>query len=549
VPITVPGSGSASYTWTVGAPDSCDEVASSYDVFYHRPGFTPLHEHLALTIEGSCSTLSGNLSDADGNPVEGGEVTLCPAESDTGVCLIGDGDSTGKYNIPRIPPGTYRTTARPGPNADPDLFGIELLHKFESGSPIKVLQNFVFRKPVPIPDDVSISSLFTGLNGVPVLFWRDEITIEKAFPIAACTGTYEVTQGDAVLRSGEMLGGPPGPSYFATFAPLFPKQGIARVTIRLDCLTGPHVESFDVYIDPSGTVQDTLGDPIADATVTLLRSDSAGGPFAAVPDGSTVMSPTNRDNPDLTGAAGHFGWDVVSGYYKVRAEKSGCHAPADPARPFVETGVLTIPPPVTDLVLELECPADTEAPALTLPDYFEEEATGPAGAVVTYVATATDDVDPAPTLTCDPVSGSTFPLGETTVSCTATDASDNSSEGSFVVSVVDTTAPTVSCGPGVNPAGKPNPDASAGFRQLNTSDSVGVVSLVLTDGAFTSGDFASGDYVKLTQAGGSSGSDSRPGPGVLAAQVKTGGDPWVVAADEAGNVSTASCGDLPPLGG
>ena len=50
------------------------------------------------------------------------------------------------------------------------------------------------------------------------------------------------------------------------------------------------------------------------------------------------------------------------------------------------------------------------------------EATGPAGAVVTFATPgATDSADPDPTVTSTPASGSTFPLGTTTVTCTATD--------------------------------------------------------------------------------------------------------------------------------
>ena len=101
-------------------------------------------------------------------------------------------------------------------------------------------------------------------------------------------------------------------------------------------------------------MRDTSGDPVAGATVTLYRSDVPGGPFAAVPAGSATMSPGNRTNPDLTGADGLFGWDVTAGYYKVRAEKAGCTAPGGDA--FVESDVLTIPPPVTDLTLVLSCP-------------------------------------------------------------------------------------------------------------------------------------------------------------------------------------------------
>ena len=45
------------------------------------------------------------------------------------------------------------------------------------------------------------------------------------------------------------------------------------------------------------------------------------------------MSPMNRVNPDLSEADGHFGWDVIAGFYKVRVAKSGCNAPPTPAPP------------------------------------------------------------------------------------------------------------------------------------------------------------------------------------------------------------------------
>ncbi len=91
------------------------------------------------------------------------------------------------------------------------------------------------------------------------------------------------------------------------------------------------------------------------ATVTLLRSDSSSGPFEPVPDGSGIMSVANQNNPDTTDAEGRFGWDVLAGYYVVRAEMADCVSPTDPLQSFVESAVLTIPPPVTDLDLRLNC--------------------------------------------------------------------------------------------------------------------------------------------------------------------------------------------------
>ena len=80
------------------------------------------------------------------------------------------------------------------------------------------------------------------------------------------------------------------------------------------------------------------------------------------------MSPANRKNPDVTDATGHFGWDVITGFYKVRASLRGCTAPGRPRRAFVTSRVYEIPPPVFDVDLRLKCPAGPSAmrkPALT----------------------------------------------------------------------------------------------------------------------------------------------------------------------------------------
>jgi hypothetical protein len=84
-------------------------------------------------------------------------------------------------------------------------------------------------------------------------------------------------------------------------------------------------------------------------------------------------------------------------------------------------------------------PYPNTKPALTLPANITEEATGANGAAVSYTATANDDQDGALTPDCKPVSGSTFPLGTTTVNCSVTDSGNLSDSGSFTVTVQDTT--------------------------------------------------------------------------------------------------------------
>lgn len=87
--------------------------------------------------------------------------------------------------------------------------------------------------------------------------------------------------------------------------------------------------------------------------------------------------------------------------------------------------------------------ADTTPPALNLPSAVTAEATSAAGAVVTYVATATDLVDGSVAISCVPASGSQFAFGTTIVQCTASDSNSNTATGTFQVRVRDTTPPVI----------------------------------------------------------------------------------------------------------
>jgi hypothetical protein len=76
-------------------------------------------------------------------------------------------------------------------------------------------------------------------------------------------------------------------------------------------------------------------------------------------------------------------------------------------------------------------------PVLSLPGNLIIDASGPA--IVTFNATATDAVDGELPVVCQPSSGSTFPIGTTTVTCTATDSDLNTTTGSFTVTVMNLT--------------------------------------------------------------------------------------------------------------
>ena len=84
--------------------------------------------------------------------------------------------------------------------------------------------------------------------------------------------------------------------------------------------------------------------------------------------------------------------------------------------------------PVT--VLDLNPPA-VDCPSNQTFEFFDEQ-----GAVAEYSVSVTDLCDSMPFLTCVPVAGSTFPIGETTVHCIGRDSSGNSNTCSFTVTVL-----------------------------------------------------------------------------------------------------------------
>src|SRR5207302_584014 len=87
---------------------------------------------------------------------------------------------------------------------------------------------------------------------------------------------------------------------------------------------------------------------------------------------------------------------------------------------------------------------DKTAPVIGAVSNVTAEATSAAGAVATFTTATTDNLDPAPVVTTNPASGSTFQIGTTTVTITATDVAGNGSTETFTVRGKDTTAPVIS---------------------------------------------------------------------------------------------------------
>jgi len=84
---------------------------------------------------------------------------------------------------------------------------------------------------------------------------------------------------------------------------------------------------------------------------------------------------------------------------------------------------------------ESEQTGDDVKPFLVVPSDIVTKATDSEGAIVEYVSTAFDDEDGEIVPSCSPESGSFFDVGDTQVSCTVSDSSDNVVNKSFLITV------------------------------------------------------------------------------------------------------------------
>jgi hypothetical protein len=126
---------------------------------------------------------------------------------------------------------------------------------------------------------------------------------------------------------------------------------------------------------------------------------------------------------------------------------------------------------------------DMTAPTIANHANLTAQATSPAGAVVTFTSPATHDaVDGAGVATCLPASGSTFPIGISTVTCAATDAAGNTSTSSFTVTVRDTVDPTITI---TNPSGayEQNAAVTVNFVCADTGSGVASCTGTLANGS------------------------------------------------------------------
>jgi len=272
-----------------------------------------------------------------------------------------------------------------------------------------------------------------------------------------------------------------------TTAPAFDTTSIPNVTLPL----GSPVSFTPVVTDivtaapeVSCSPASLTAFPLGKTTVTCRAADAAGNQsFAQFTVTMTDVNPPVLhlkdmlvQATDLTGA--WVTYEPAPGFSTLAADVEDAAAHLVPDVTCIPSALpSTVPPeklwfPIDPLPTTVTCTAtdhagnettgsfnvqvvDAGKPTVTLKEDapLSIEATGPDGAPVTFTVSASDLVDPTVSVACEAEngfgavskvsSGTTFPLGESKVTCRSTDDAGNTGELHFSIFVNDTKAPNL----------------------------------------------------------------------------------------------------------
>jgi hypothetical protein len=194
--------------------------------------------------------------------------------------------------------------------------------------------------------------------------------------------------------------------------------------------------AVSVTCSPSSGSTFALGTTTVNCSASDSRSNSSSGSFHVI---VVAEPPPPTDPHDITAEATGPGGAIVTFNVVDDGGRPLTCAPASGSTFPLGANTVTCSGGVSFTVTVV----DTTPPVLTLPADTTLAATSAAGAVGTYSATASDLVDGSVPVTCAPPSGSTFPLGTTTVVCSASDAHENEVSGSFLIHVLDLDPPSI----------------------------------------------------------------------------------------------------------
>jgi len=190
-------------------------------------------------------------------------------------------------------------------------------------------------------------------------------------------------------------------------------DGVTSVTLQ------PSYQYSDLYVQGATAVV------YYDVKTTASYTASATNPITLAFDVS--------GDPAFTGAAqiDVYHWELApSSPFGLIYQWIKHTASYDPVSHKVTASVASLSP------FAIVIQSDTTPPTLSAHADVTARATDVTGAVVAFDApTATDLIDGVDAVSCSPASGSLFPVGVTTVTCTASDKAGNKATSSFAVTV------------------------------------------------------------------------------------------------------------------
>jgi VCBS repeat-containing protein len=210
--------------------------------------------------------------------------------------------------------------------------------------------DFGSQVPPPIPP----GWVAPGIDVKPLV--GTSFSVRATAPCAATSVTATVSYlGSTVSQAMVNVGG----NDWQTSFPMPGGRGVMPVTIVADCSPEPF-HGFILFVDPSGTIVDgCTGEPLAGATVRLLKNDPYGGASYVLPDPQEHLPAVN---PQTTAANGVYAWDVVPGRWRIEASKPGYGTVV--SEPF------DVPPPRLGLDITLPPTAGCNAAPVAADDAY-----------------------------------------------------------------------------------------------------------------------------------------------------------------------------------
>jgi len=368
---------------------------------------------VVLVSPGAARAVGDNLSGrvtAGGSAAPNVTVVASPTGSTGGPSTTTDSD--GRYSIP-LADGVYDIVFTPPAQSG---YGVTSYTGFQlSGS--AVLDVVL----VPVSTSVTVSGSVVRADGSPgsyadnigVVFddYQGRVADGGSFAVQTSTGSHSVCLGN---QSG--------------LSPLYGGSAFlfcALNRITLDAQTPPLALSLPAAGTVNITVVDQNNNPVPAAMLTLT---ARGNPLPTL---GANLGQTRLDYWDVrasTNTAGQATLNAFPGTFTLLVIGADL-------RPVTINATATAG--TTNLLVRMASTIDNTPPILNLPADLTAPSNGSGGESVTYTVSATDTgsgVADAPT--CQPPSGSVFPLGTTVVTCTVSDQAGNSTSSSFRITVV-----------------------------------------------------------------------------------------------------------------